>query len=142
MRMERRLVLDTNVLISRMLLPHAVAGRALDKALGEGIVLVSDETLAELAAVLARPKFDRYVSLEDRRQFLRLLGGIARVVPIRHRVAVCRDPKGDMLLHVALNGEASVLVTGDRDLLVLHDGFRHKHGLSILSPADFLRTEY
>lgn len=137
--MERRLVLDTNTLVSRMLLPGGVAGRAVDKALAEGVLLVSDETLAELAEVLARPKFDRYVSMDDRRQFIRLLGGISRIVPIRHRVSVCRDPKDDMFLHVALNGEAAALVTGDRDLLVLHESFRRSHGLAILAPSDFLR---
>lgn len=137
----RRLVLDTNTLVSRMLLPHGVAGRAVDKALAEGVLLVSDATLEELASVLNRPKFDRYVSLEERRGFLRLLGGIVRIVPIRHRVAVCRDPKDDMLLHVALNGDAQVLVTGDRDLRVLHEGFLRNHGLAILSPAEFLATE-
>lgn len=139
MRRERRLVLDTNTLVSRMLLPGGVAGRAVDKALTEGVLLVSDDTLAELAEVLSRPKFDRYVSLEDRRQFIRLLGGIARVVPIRHRVAACRDPKDDMFLQVALNGGADTLVTGDGDLLVLSDAFRRHHDLAILAPGDFLR---
>lgn len=135
---ERRLVLDTNTLISRMLLPRGVAGRAVDKALTEGVLLVSEETLTELADVLSRPKFDRYVSLEDRMHFFRLLGGIARVVPIRHRLTVYRDPKDDMLLHVALNGEADTIVTGDRDLLVLHDDFKSSHGLAIVTPSEFL----
>lgn len=135
---ERRLVLDTNTLISRMLLPRGVAGRAVDRALAEGVLLVSEETLTELADVLSRPKFDRYVSLEDRMHFFRLFGGIARVVPIRHRLIVCRDPKDDMLLHVALNGEADTLVTGDRDLLVLHEDFKDSHGLAIVTPSEFL----
>ena len=38
------------------------------------------------------------------------------------------------VLHMALNGEADTLVTGDADLLVLHPF----HGIEILSPADFL----
>ena len=80
---ERRIVLDTNVLISRLLLPHGISGRAVDKALSWGVMLVSDETLAELADVLARPKFDRYVSRADRQQFLRLLGGVARKIRIQ-----------------------------------------------------------
>ncbi len=136
--MERRWVLDTNTLISRMLLPHGVAGRAVDKALATGVLLVSNATLAELADVLGRSKFDRYLPLDQRRQFLRLLGGVARVVPIRHQVSACRDPKDDMWLHVALNGDAHAIVTGDRDLLVLHDSFQRRHGLSILAPAAFL----
>lgn len=138
MQEEIRLVLDTNTLISRMLLPHGVAGRAVDKALAEGVLLVSEETIEELARVISRPKFDRYVSLEDRRQFLRLLGGIARVVPIVHRIAVCRDPKDDIFLHVALNGEAQTLITGDQDLLVLADSFQRNHRLRIVSPSAYL----
>lgn len=137
---EHRLVLDTNTLISRVLIPGGVAGRAVDKALLEGLPLVSEETMAELVRVLNRPKFDRYVSIEDRQQFIRLLGGIVRMVPIRHRIAVCRDPKDDMFLHVALNGEARTLITGDQDLLVLHESFKRKHGLCIMSPADYLSS--
>lgn len=95
---------------------------------------MSEETLAELTDVLARPKFDRYVSRADRQHFVRLLGGLVRIVPIVHRVAACRDPKDDKFLHVALNGEAHVIVTGDADLLVL-DPF---HGVDIVSPATFL----
>jgi uncharacterized protein len=134
---ERRLVLDTNILVSRLLMPGGTAGRAVDHALALGVLLVSDETLTELAEVLSRPKFDAYVSLEDRRHFLRLLGGVARKINITHRVAACRDPKDDKFLHVALNGEADTLVTGDADLLVLHPF----HGVAILRPADFLARE-
>jgi len=137
---EHRLVLDTNTLISRVLMPGGVAGRAVDKALSEGLPLVSEETMAELVRVLNRSKFDRYVSIEDRQQFIRLLGGIVRMVPIRHRIAVCRDPKDDMFLHVALNGEARTLITGDQDLLVLHESFERKHGLRIVSPSDYLSS--
>ncbi|ENO85271.1 putative toxin-antitoxin system toxin component, PIN family [Thauera linaloolentis] len=135
---ECRLVLDTNTLVSRMLLPQGTAGRAVDKALGEGTLLASEATLAELVEVLSRPKFDRYVSRQERSRFIELLGGIVRIVPIQHRLQICRDPKDDMLLHVALSGEARYLITGDQDLLVLDTGFQHSHQLHILSPADYL----
>lgn len=131
---ERRWVLDTNALISRLLLPTGAAARAVDHALARGVVLVSEETMSELAEVISRPKFDRYVSVADRVQFVRLLGGVARMVNITHRVAACRDPKDDKFLHVALNGEAEAIVIGDQDLLALHPF----HGISIFSPADFL----
>lgn len=134
MMSDRRLVLDTNALIRRLLAPTGVAAKAVDHALASGVLLLSGETLGELAEVLARPKFDRYVSIADRQHFLRLLGGVARIVPISHRVAACRDPKDDKFLHVALNGEAEVIVTGDADLLVLHPF----HGVDIVSPAVFL----
>lgn len=130
---ERRWVLDTNTLISRLLVPGGTAARAVDHALALGVPLVSAETLAELAEVLSRPRFDRWVTLAERQRFMQLLGGVARKVPITHRVQACRDPKDDKFLHVALNGGAEAIVTGDRDLLVLNPF----HGVRILAPAAF-----
>jgi putative PIN family toxin of toxin-antitoxin system len=127
-------VLDTNVLISRLLVPKGVSGQAVDHALARGILLVSEETLGELAEVLGRSKFDPYVSREDRRHFIELLGGVARLIPITRKLRACRDPKDDKFLDVAVNGGAKALVTGDRDLLEL-DPF---HGVRIVGPANFL----
>ncbi len=127
-------VFDTNTLISRLLTPGGVPAKAVDHALASGILLVSEDTMDELALVLDRPKFDPYVSREDRRRFINLLGGVARIVPIARRVHVCRDPKDDMFLDVALNGEAKAIITGDGDLLAL-DPF---HGVRIVKPAEFL----
>jgi len=133
---DHRLVLDTNLWISRLLVPGGTAARAVDRALAWGTPLVSEDTLRELSSVLARPKFDPYVSIEDRRHFLRLLGGVVRVVPILHKVAACRDPKDDKFLHVALNGAAEFIVTGDADLLTLHPF----HGVQIVTPSAFLES--
>lgn len=127
-------VLDTNTLISRLLCPGGVAAQAVDHALVRGVLLVSEDTLNELVEVLTRSKFDPYVTREDRRQFLELLGGVARIVPIVRKIRACRDAKDDKFLDVAVNGEATAIITGDQDLLVL-DPF---HGTRILSPAAFL----
>jgi len=133
-RADRRLVVDTNLWISRLLVPGGTAARAVDRGLSWGIPLMSEETLTELSEVLARAKFDPYVSREDRQQFLRLLGGVVRVIPITQRITACRDPNDDKFLDVALNGEAQLILTGDQDLLELHPF----HGIEIVSPADFL----
>lgn len=128
-------VLDTNVLVIRLLVPAGTAAKAVDHALARGILLVSEATLQELATVLARSKFDPYVSREDRQQFIRLLGGVARVVAITAPIRACRDPKDDKFLEVAVHGEARAILTGDADLLDL-DPF---HGIRILRPADLLQ---
>lgn len=135
MRTRTRIVVDTNRLVSRLLLPTSVPGQAVRKAVDNGILLVSDATMNELADVLARPKFDRYISLEDRQQFLRLLGRLADFVPIVYPVHACRDPRDDKFLEVALNGKAELILTGDADLLALHPW----QGIVILSPADYLK---
>lgn len=130
-----RWVVDTNVLVSRLLAPGGTAARAVDHALAGGVLLVSDATLDELVDVLSRPRFDPYVSVAERTHFIRLLGGISRRVHVTRAFRVCRDPRDDKFLDVAINGEAHALVTGDRDLLELHPFL----GLPIVSAADFLR---
>jgi putative PIN family toxin of toxin-antitoxin system len=87
------------------------------KAVDNGPLLVSEATINELADVLAQPKFDRYISLEDRKQFLRLLGRMAVFVPVVYPVQACRDPRDDKFLEVALNGKTDLILSGDADLL-------------------------
>ena len=130
---RQRIVVDTNVMISRLLRPPSVPGQAMRRPVDEGTLLVSEATMGELADVLARPKFDPYVSVEERQQFLLLLGRIVEMVPILHRIRACRDPRDDKFLEVAVNGDADI-ISGDRDLADLHP-FR---GTSILTPAQFV----
>jgi putative PIN family toxin of toxin-antitoxin system len=131
---QSRWVLDTNVLISRLLTPRGVAASAVDRAMSMGVLLVSDVTLQELTQVLMRPRFDRYISQESRQRFLALLAGVARSVHITRHFQACRDPKDDAFLDLAFNGQARSLVTGDQDLLVLGTF----HGTAILTPEQFL----
>lgn len=131
---DGRAVVDTNILVSRLLFPRSTPGRAVRKVLGEGRLLASNATLTELADVLARPKLDPYISVVDRQTFLQQLARFVEMVPIIHMVRACRDPRDDMFLELALNGNADVIVTGDRDLLALNP-FR---GIGILTPAQYL----
>ena len=129
-----RIVFDNNALISRLLLPRSVPGDAVSKAIEAGQLLVSEATLGELADVLARSKFAPYVTIHDRQQFIRLLGRVAEMVPITHTIRACRDPKDDKFLELAVNGGAQLIVTGDKDLLVLNP-FRE---IVIITPAQYL----
>ncbi len=135
MRHRERIVADTNIVVSRLLLPESLPAQAVRRAGTEGILLVSSATMTELADVLARPKFDRYVGIEERRDFLRLLARAAEFVPIIYSVRACRDPKDDKFLEIALNGKADLILTGDADLLALHPW----QGIAILSPAKYLK---
>ncbi len=129
-----RIVADSNLLISRLLLPQSMPAKAVRKAVDEGQLLVSDATLEELADVLSRPKFDPYISLEDREEFIRVLNRVAERVIVTLPVKACRDPKDDKFLEVAVNGEADLIVTGDKALLALHP-FRV---IGILTPREYL----
>ena len=134
---ELRVVVDTNALVSRMLLARSTPARAVNRVLDHGRLLVSSATLAELARVLARDKFDRWVSREARVTFLEKLAGVVEVVHVTRQVRACRDLKDDALLEVAVNGQAHCLVTGDKDLLVLHPYLR----IPILTPAQFVAID-
>lgn len=130
-----RIVGDTNVLVGRLLLPKSVPADAVRKAVREGQLLVSEDTVNELAEALSRRKLDRYVSLEDRKQFLRQLGRASRNLRRPSRVsAECRDQRDDKLLEVALNGRAELILTGDADLLLMNPWRK----VEVLSPAGFL----
>jgi uncharacterized protein len=131
---RQRVVVDTNVLVSRLLLPDSIPGQALRKAVDVDHILVSEATMAELASVLSRPKFDPYITIKDRQEFLRLLGRLAEHVPITYTVHACRDSKDNMILEVAVNGSADVIVTGDQDLLALGTF----HEIPIITPAIYV----
>ncbi len=126
-----RVVIDTGVAVSAVLLPRSIPRQAFDAAVARGKLLVSEATVEELDDVLRRPKFDKYVPLALRLEFLAALVHAAEVVPIAQAVTGCRDPKDDKFLAVAVNGRADVLISGDLDLLALHP-FR---GIAIVTPA-------
>ena len=131
-----RVVADTNVWVSRLLLSGSAAARALDKALGGSEVMVSELLVAELANVLSRRKFDRYVSVQDREEFLRRVLQVATVAPVLSEVEACRDPDDNHVLALALDTESDYILTGDRDLLVLNPW----RGVTIVSPRTFIET--
>ena len=88
-----------------------------------------------MSRVLARDRFDRYVTREERDEFLESLTRESNLIKITEAVQVCRDPKDDQVLELAVNGNAAYILTGDADLLVLNP-FR---GVEIVTPAEFLK---
>ena len=130
---ELRGVFDNNVLVSAALL-GGVPRQAFDKLLDNGMVLVSVSVLLELADVLNRAKFDKYVTHGERMRFMVSFLKVAEMVEISETIIACRDPKDDKLLELMVSGNADFLVTGDKDLLVLNP-FR---GVEIITPREFL----
>ena len=129
-----RCVFDTNVLVNALLLPDSKPRLALELALQNGTVLLSFAALAELYEVLGRKKFLRYIDEEDIRSFLAALTREAKWVEVDVRLAVCRDPKDDKFLELAVSGRATHIVTGDSNLLALNPF----QGIEIVPPHRFL----
>ena len=112
----------------------SVPERALLRAEEVDVLALSTAVDAEIAEVLARPKFARAVPEARRHQFLRLVRDAAVWFEPAERVVDCRDPKDNKYLELALASGAETIVSSDDDLRVL-DPWR---GVRILRPADYL----
>lgn len=134
MTTDLRVVIDTNVIVSAVLFPQSIPRQAFDRTALTGRLLLSATTVAELNETLRRPKLDRYVTEAHRLEFLAALVRDAEIVEVETTVTECRDPQDNKFLELAVSGNATHLLTGDDDLLVLHP-FR---GIAILTPYAFL----
>lgn len=132
-----RYVLDTNLIVSAALLRGSVARQVLDAALKTGVVLLSLPVIDELYDVFRREKFNRYISENDRIQFLTAIVHDAVLVEIREPITACRDPKDDKYLELAVSGNANLIISGDKDLLDMKS-FRE---IPILSPRAYLNAQ-
>lgn len=130
-----RVVVDCNVIVSAALSPKGITAKALRKAEENHFLLASSETIEELSEVIFRPKFDRYFSPVDIRMEIiaRYAKLIEWVVPYQ-KISLCRDPKDDRYLEVALSGKADCIVSGDPDLQILNPF----ENIPIISPKEFL----
>ncbi len=135
--MNPRIVIDTNVYVSRALRLASIPGLAVNKAWLETTTLVSTATWTELQLVLNRAKFTPYIRPGTLGPYLEKIRASATFVSIPTHIRACRDPRDDKFLDVAVHGRADVIVTGDADLLALHP-FR---GIAILTPAQYLEQE-
>lgn len=129
-----RVVPDTSVLISWLIFNSSTPSLAMRKAQREAFLLASEETLEELHTVLLRPKFDPAIERSIRENMFAEYRRNVEIISVITPIHLCRDPRDDKFLALALDGRADILLTGDEDLLALHP-FR---GTAILSPAAFL----
>lgn len=129
-----RVVLDTNTLVSASLNEKSVSRQAFNQAAQNGKVLASGKTLEELKEVLFREKFEKFIPIEERRVFHSDYLELAVVLDVKIEIHDCRDPKDNKFLELAVAGNADVIVTGDKDLLVLHP----YQDILILNSASFL----
>lgn len=129
-----RLPIDTNVLVGALLFRNSWSAQAFRRATSRHIILMSEPLWLEVTEVFQRPKFRKYFSEQEGQQFLDYVAFKAEWVLTRTQIRVCRDPKDNMILELAVSGKADCIVTGDQDLLAL-DPFQ---GIRIVTPQAFL----
>ena len=127
-----RVVFDTNIWIS-FLISNLLKG--LDDLILEGKieVVMCEEQLDEIIAVLRRPKFKKHFSEEDVGELLSILSKTATITKIGSAIRDCRDAKDDFILETAVAGNAGIIVTGDKNLLELNP----YHRIKIMQPKQF-----
>jgi hypothetical protein len=136
-----RVVVDTNVFV-RALINGASPLVQLWHA-GQIQLVVAPETLAELATVLTRPKFQRYFTADNVTDLLTLLRQHGEWVAITSHLALCRDPKDDIFLNLAISAQVHYLVSEDNDLIadeVLKARLANDYQIQITREAAFVQV--
>lgn len=135
--MTKAFVFDTNCLVSASILPNSLVRYAFDKAVKLGSIASSGDVFEEYTEVLFRKKFDKYfVSIDERLFIINLIVTKLRNFSPAEIIKECRDPKDNKFLELAVSATASCIISGDKDLLVLHP-FR---GIPILNAVDFINN--
>ena len=133
----RRLVIDTNVLVSAFV-GHGKPRRLVSELLRKHLVVVSPQLLAELADVLSRQKVAATPHHID--TFVTLVARSASIVtPLSLPGSVPEDPDDEVVLGTALRGNASHIVTGDKHLLRLGT-FRGVRLVTVAEMFEVLKT--
>ena len=130
-----KLVVDTNVLISAALSMQGAPAQLMRRVLGAHTLVFSQPTFDELHTRIYRPKFDRYITLEQRQRLLHDFNACAHWVDLTPYPTYCRDPDDDKFFATALQAQADWLVSGDRDLL----DAQPPANLRILTPTQALQ---
>jgi uncharacterized protein len=129
-----RIVLDTNVLISALLSSDNQCREVLSFCLKRHILFYSTATLLELKQTLEKDKLRKYIKNEAKEKFLAIIQNLFIKQKVTSNTKHCRDFKDNVFIDLALDSRADLLITGDKDLLVL--GKIEK--FFIVSPKDFV----
>lgn len=137
MKRNNFFVFDTNSLISAALILSSVNAKALDAVLDVGRLVISEPVLQEFKEVIFRKKFDRYfLNLAERLEAIDKIEQNSVWFSPVEIISECRDPKDNKFLELAVACDASCIISGDDDLLVLNP-FRT---IPILNVSNFLTT--
>ncbi len=129
-----RVVLDTNIFISALLASKHC--RLVIKTFDAPAttLIISNAMIQELRTSLNKPKLTGLINDADKQKLIAFIR--IKAVSINPKIVenICRDPKDNMVLATAVAAKANIIVTGDKDLLIL-DPFKR---IEIIPPAKFL----
>jgi putative PIN family toxin of toxin-antitoxin system len=129
-----KIVFDTNVILSSFL-TEGIAHRIFNHCLLNHNIYISEFVISELSRILTK-KFN--VKANDLQEFLDFIKStVICAIPENIIPKICRDKNDNQILQLAEYINADIIISGDKDLLVL----RSYEETQIISPRDFF-NEY
>ncbi len=145
-------VFDTNIFLQSLLNPNSIAASCFETVRrGKVKLFVSKDTLAEVRDVILRPNILARLPDADAPQIEAFIEDISNISTLISSVPESfkfqRDPKDEIIINLAVVSKAAYIVSRDKDLLDLTDGFtgdckefRQKfRPLKVVEPLEFLR---
>jgi len=127
-----RVVFDTNIFISALVIPQSLAAKAMLRIIeGEDILVISKDIINEVLSVLSS-KFSR--DKEALSHVAVMLSELGELVKPIKKIKVFEDEPDNRILECAIHGKADVLVTGDKGMLQLRE---HK-AIKIISLKEYI----
>jgi len=126
-----KIVFDTNVLLSAFA-THGLSYRVLDICLDKHEIFISQWIIDETSEKL-RDKFN--VAKKDVLKVQQFIENAFKLItPTGKLPEACRDADDNNILHLADFCNAAIIITGDKDLLVLHK----YNQIKIINPRTFI----
>ena len=127
-----KLVFDTNIFISALVIPGGQAEKAILRITeGKDALLISKPIIGEILSVLSR-KFGR--DSEALSRVAVFLSDLATIVNPAKRIHVLEDEADNRVIECAVSGRADAIVTGDKEMLDLKEYLR----IRIISLKEYL----
>jgi len=127
-----RVVFDTNIFISALVIPQSLAAKAMLRIIeGEDILVISKDIINEVLSVLSS-KFSR--DKEALSHVAVMLSELGELVKPIKTIKVFEDAPDNRILECAIHGKADVLVTGDKGMLQL----REYEAIKIISLKEYI----
>ncbi|OAV73997.1 putative toxin-antitoxin system toxin component, PIN family [Bacteroidales bacterium Barb7] len=127
-----KVIIDTNIWIS-FLIGKNLKGLQKYIYYETVFIITCKEQIVELTEVFQKPKIRKYFPQAKIDEFFDLLGEVSLLADVTTISDICRDPKDNYLLALAIDADADYLITGDADLLDI----RQIEKASIVSFSDF-----
>ena len=131
-----RIVLDTNILIGALITKGTPPDSLYQAWLkGEIELVTSTAQLAEVAAVLARPRLRRYLDADEAAAIVENLDTRAVVLDAPPDVNLSPDPKDNPILAAAIAAKVDLIVSGDKKHML---ALGEVEGIPIVTARDAL----